>query len=191
LRSHHGASLQQIIAITRFEKSQGLSFFKPDQKTMRYRELDVLRGVAALMVVFFHFSWGFEAAGFVFGAGNTGVDLFFMISGFVIFLTLKKVGSAAEFAVNRFCRLYPVYWVCVTLSYSLNLLYFQFVQVDFNVFGFGDYLVNLTMLQYYFNVANVDQSYWTLIIELLFYLGMVILFLTKLIRRIALGSLAL
>ena len=55
----------------------------------RFKELDALRGVAALMVMFFHFSLG-RALPSVFKyirLGNTGVELFFMISGFVIFMS--------------------------------------------------------------------------------------------------------
>ena len=146
----------------------------------RYLELDSLRGFAALIVVFFHFTWGHEGAGFVFRWGNTGVDLFFMISGFVIFMSLNKIRTASEFIINRFCRLYPTYWACVTLSYILINIYYQVVAVDFQKLVFTDYLVNLTMLQFYFNVPNVDQPYWTMIIELIFYVSILILFYFKL-----------
>ena len=56
----------------------------PAPKTHRYEELDALRGVASLMVVFFHFTWRRPEANLGFILGTTGVDLFFIISGFLI-----------------------------------------------------------------------------------------------------------
>jgi peptidoglycan/LPS O-acetylase OafA/YrhL len=54
-------------------------------KDKRYDELDVLRGFAALFVLFFHLTLFRNEAKYGFQLGITGVDLFFMISGFVIF----------------------------------------------------------------------------------------------------------
>lgn len=53
----------------------------------RYTELDALRGIAALMVVFFHFTMDRPQGQMGFKLGVTGVDLFFIISGFVIFMS--------------------------------------------------------------------------------------------------------
>ncbi|MEZ0584336.1 acyltransferase family protein [Erwinia sp. STN24] len=57
--------------------------------------LQALRGLAALSVMFFHFRWNINdvwpgMGDKLFGWGATGVDLFFLISGFVITLTAKK-----------------------------------------------------------------------------------------------------
>ena len=59
----------------------------------RFQELDALRGIAALMVVFFHFTIGRPEAKLGFKLGTTGVDLFFIISGFVIFILRVKKNS--------------------------------------------------------------------------------------------------
>ena len=157
----------------------------PEQKN-RYLELDALRGLAVLLVVFFHFTWGHGAAGFIFKYGNTGVDLFFLISGFVIFMSLTKVKTGKEFVINRVARLYPTYWVSVTISYILINIYYQISVVDWQKLVFTDYLVNLTMIQFYFHVPDVDQSYWTLVIELIFYACILALFYFKLFNRIRL-----
>ena len=72
--------------------------------TPRYKELDALRGFAALFVVFFHYTTHTAYASSFLELGVTGVDLFFIISGFVIFMSIGQVSSAREFIINRFAR---------------------------------------------------------------------------------------
>ena len=132
----------------------------------RMAELDALRGLAALGVVLFHFTLDHPEASRAFAWGATGVDLFFMISGFVILLTLERTRDWKEFLVGRFSRLYPAYWVCVTLAALA-------VAARFGGEGLGArYAANLTMFQLYLGAADLDGSYWTLAIEMLFYLVM-------------------
>ena len=90
--------------------------------TSRYKELDALRGIAALIVVLFHFTMEREQAKLGFELGVTGVDLFFIISGFVIYMTINKVSTTLEFVINRFTRLFPVYWSCVTFTFLLQVI---------------------------------------------------------------------
>ncbi|EML5900040.1 acyltransferase [Citrobacter freundii] len=75
-----------------------------------------LRGIAGLMVVFFHFRgylndvYSQKDLGLIlFKSGAFGVDLFFMISGFIIALSTRNVTSKAIFAVRRFFRIYPAF----------------------------------------------------------------------------------
>jgi peptidoglycan/LPS O-acetylase OafA/YrhL len=91
-------------------------------RTSRLVEIDALRGVAALAVVLFHYTTHFTK---LFGAsppptisfsmGHYGVNLFFIISGFVIFMTLEKTLRPMDFVVSRFSRLFPTYWVAIVL----------------------------------------------------------------------------
>jgi peptidoglycan/LPS O-acetylase OafA/YrhL len=156
----------------------------------RQLEIDALRGIAALMVVFFHLTYGAPVS-FQFIWGNGGVDLFFIISGFVIFMSLNRGTSIKRFIVNRFCRLYPTYWACVTLSYILISLYFKLVLKNEELFPFAHYLANLTMFQFYLGVGDFEQPYWTMTIELIFYLIIGTLFYLKATKRIlVLGILA-
>lgn len=157
----------------------------------RLLELDALRGIAALFVVFFHFTIFRPEASLGFNLGVTGVDLFFMISGFVIFLTLEKVNTLNDFLVSRVSRLYPAYWVCVTITFCLVIIASRFPGYNPNLEaivtpGPWEYLVNLTMFQYYLNVQNIDGPYWSLIIELLFYILMIFIFILKKLNRIEL-----
>lgn len=164
---------------------------------MRLQELDALRGIAALAVVIYHFTtrfnelYGFEQAPlFSLPGGSYGVHLFFVISGFVIFMTLEKCKHPMDFVVSRFARLYPVFWLAVIITFSVV-----------SVFGlpgrevtFVQMLANLTMLNGFVGIPDVDAVYWTLRWELVFYFIMFALFLCKSLKFIvplALGALAL
>src|SRR6184192_554894 len=147
----------------------------------RCLELDALRGLAALMVVLFHFTMGRKEAGMGFVLGITGVDLFFIISGFVIFMSLTKVKSSTEFIINRISRLYPTYWACVSFTFILIVatsLYHH------DKIPFAHYLGNMTMFQYYLGIPNLDGPYWTMIIEMIFYIGILFLFHFNLIKHL-------
>lgn len=139
-----------------------------DYKTVRYKELDALRGIAALMVVFFHFTlWRPEAElGFKFG--TTGVDLFFIISGFVIFMSLDNIKSTRIFIINRVSRLYPTYWVCVTFAFILMSVNSIFKNRSIS---FVQYFGNMTMFQHYLGISDIDGPYWTMIVEMGFYIS--------------------
>ena len=153
----------------------------------RLEVLDSLRGFAALFVLFFHFSMFRPQSEFGFFLGISGVDLFFIISGFVIFMSIDSRKNGQEFLLLRFIRLYPIYWVIATftflLYYVLNL--FDGV-IPYIELPFRNYLVNLSMIQYFFDVPNIDGSYWTLIIELLFYLFIYVLYKFNLLKNIVL-----
>lgn len=137
----------------------------------RVSALDGLRGIGALAVVVFHYldrgpslhpEIGERFTAFQFG--SYGVDLFFIISGFVIFMSLRR-STLRRFTLSRLIRLYPVYWLCVGITFAVIA-----------VFGLGGRevsplaaLVNLTMLQSYVGVPHVDGAYWTLAVEIAFY----------------------
>ena len=79
------------------------------QSSERLESVDALRGIAAVAVVLFHFTTRYdqlfihrEPLGFSVPWGHLGVNLFFMISGFVIFMTLDKTRRPADFVVSRF-----------------------------------------------------------------------------------------
>lgn len=151
----------------------------------RYKELDSLRGFAALYVLFFHYTTHTAYSNPVLEAGVTGVDLFFIISGFVIFMSIHKVSSAKEFIVNRVARLYPTYWVCVTFTTLLILVVRNYFPIPENVSAY-QYFANMTMFQHYLRAENIDGTYWTMIIEMTFYILIVCLYKLKLLRHILL-----
>ena len=145
---------------------------------MRIKELDVLRGFAALLVLFFHFTIGRPESQLGFKVGTTGVDLFFIISGFVIFMSLSNVKTSLEFIINRVSRLYPTYWASVIISFIIIKLILH------NPGGLGLFFGNMTMFQYYLAIPDIEAPYWTLIIEMIFYIFMVSLFQFKILKYV-------
>ncbi|WP_240777493.1 acyltransferase family protein [Nonomuraea basaltis] len=147
-------------------------------------ELDLLRFLAALAVVAFHFLvayasvWGdrpaelFPALAPIAGLGILGVELFFIISGFVILMTVWGRGLGG-FARSRFARLYPAYWLSLGAVAALYGL--TGVKVLDPKLSPGEYLLNATMFQRLFKVTDASGVYWSLWAELRFYLLMAIL----------------
>ncbi len=76
-------------------------------------------GISRTTSCFFDFTWGICVPGFIFVYGNTGLGLFFILSGFVIFMSLPNSNGIKEFVINRICRLYPTYWASVSFPYIL------------------------------------------------------------------------
>ena len=147
----------------------------------RLRELDALRGIAAVGVVFYHLTYWTAAAAlapFHFAWGHYGVELFFIVSGFVIFMTLSQAATVGAFAASRFARLYPAYWSAVIVTVIAAIVFEQHPPSGANI------IANLSMLQTFVGADNIDGSYWTLAVELEFYLAIALLFYFNLIGRI-------
>lgn len=155
----------------------------------RLLELDAMRGVAALMVVFFHFTVDREQSQSGFKLGITGVDLFFIISGFVIFLTVSNTKHWLDFLVSRFSRLYPAYWTAVSLT-ALSMGVMNYFSGESSGNLVYETLGNLTMFNYYMKIPNLDGSYWTLIIEMQFYILILVIFRMKILDKIVLAGIA-
>ncbi|PID59479.1 MAG: hypothetical protein CSB44_12925 [Gammaproteobacteria bacterium] len=157
----------------------------PPDRT-RLLELDALRGLAAIATVFYHCVYRYDR---LFGHeglpvqwsywGHYGVHLFFIISGFVIFWTLRRVERPFDFVVSRFSRLYPVYWLAVALSFTVITL----AGLPGREVSARDALVNLLMFHSYLSVPSVDGVYWSLVVELTFYGWIFCVYLTGQLRN--------
>ena len=146
----------------------------------RLAEVDALRGIAAAAVVCYHLVFRYDelyghAAKIpeILHAGQYGVQLFFMISGFVIFLTLNRVKHPADFLVSRFSRLYPTFWAALILTTGAVYL----GGLAGREIGGLHTLANALMFHEYFGVPHVDGVYWTLTVELTFYFWVYLFFL--------------
>lgn len=167
------------------------------QGTARVTELDALRGLAALAVVTFHYTTFYQIVfghrqplGFDFAAGNYGVHLFFLISGYVIFMTLERTRSAMDFVVSRFSRLYPAYWVALATTAAVVYT----IGTPSQRLPLEHVLVNITMTPEILGYEPLDGSYWTLEVELFFYAQMLFWYMVGQLGRIhwiILGWLAL
>ncbi|MEU7182460.1 MULTISPECIES: acyltransferase family protein [Streptomyces] len=168
----------------------------PRTRGPRLRALDGLRLLAALMVAAYHYggrggdisrAWGsspahqFPSLSGLFAYGCLGVQIFFVISGFVICLSgwvppvshhHPSAGRASpglsrlrSFTASRISRLYPAYWVAVLLVTAV----FALPWVAYRALGPSEVLTNLTMLQLPLGVPRVLGVCWTLWAELRFY----------------------
>lgn len=153
----------------------------------RLTELDALRGIAAMVVVLFHYTVqapnvipGIETVALGVPLGFYGVHLFFAISGFVIFMTLERTKTTADFAFSRFTRLFPAYWAAIALTTCAEWLLGQPGLLQ----SAQAIAVNLTMLQGFVHVPPVDGAYWSLTVELAFYGCMWALWRAGLLGRI-------
>ena len=145
----------------------------------RYQFIDVLRGIAVLLVLIIHISElyvGFAQQGksggrwiaqiaHQFDFGRMGVTIFFIISGFVIPGSLSggKIDGSVKFLLSRFFRLFPLFW----LSLFLSLIAQQWASGKYP--STTDILLNATMVPEFFSVQLINGAYWTLAVELVFY----------------------
>jgi peptidoglycan/LPS O-acetylase OafA/YrhL len=88
------------------------------------------------------------------------VYLFFIISGFVIYFSLRK--GIKDYVISRFLRLYPLFWVCCTITYVVTFLYGENLPIK-------RYFISMLLFNDGKMLTMVDGSYWTLTFELLFY----------------------
>lgn len=147
----------------------------PVSTRQRLELLDWLRFSAAAAVVAFHYLFNGITNGKVDSIslspvseiakyGYLGVDLFFLISGYVIAASARGK-TPRRFAVGRAVRLYPAFWVALCAS-TLVLLAFRPFDVEITPTIFA---ANLTMVPSPLGAPPIDGVYWTLLYELLFY----------------------
>ncbi len=150
-----------------------------EQREIRFGYIDSLRALAALLVFFTHaissylekhphlFSWTHKIH---FYPGLLGIVLFFQISGFVVPFSFK--GSAQQFLIRRFFRLFPLFWINLPIYVLLRCF----------VYGFEtpaplDFFAWFSMAPTLFGKTAI--GHWTLELELLFYALCLIAFLFR------------
>lgn len=134
--------------------------------------LDALRGYAALVVVLFHLSplmLGSErhmAVYRVIDLGKYGVLLFFLVSGYVIPMSLERHGSLRRFWIGRLFRIYPAYLFAVVFLIVCTAA-IPAVLRDQTV---SSVLGHVTMLSDPLGLRGAVRVFWTLSYEMVFYL---------------------
>jgi peptidoglycan/LPS O-acetylase OafA/YrhL len=164
----------------------------------RLYSLDVLRGVAALAIIFWHWQHFFairgtwqtvwsrlEEPGYaifkpLFEEGWVAVDIFFAVSGFVFFwlylepLRQREIG-AGKFALQRFSRLYPLYFVMLLVATALQLA-FHYATGNWFIFGANDwshFVRSIFLVQQWLppdEAQSFDGPVWAVSIEVLLYI---------------------
>ena len=142
----------------------------------RLYNLDLLRLVSALTVLVFHYGFRMAISGEGGGVGfpelapvavwfDTGLMVFFVISGYVIALSAQD-RSAFDFAVGRFARLWPTFVVSATVT--------ALVLLAWPVPGIPDptlpqWLAQFIMISRLAGQPFMDGAYWTIAYEIIFY----------------------
>lgn len=146
--------------------------------------IQALRGVAVLLVIALHlqenekkYAHGFAILPNFFNIGTSGVDLFFVISGFVMVAITRgwfqKTGAIQKFLYHRATRIYPLYWF-----YSLLMLAIYLMQRkagnDTRIVDLAASFLLLPQSQLPLLVVG-----WTLVHEIYFYLVFSLLLLLR------------
>jgi peptidoglycan/LPS O-acetylase OafA/YrhL len=162
----------------------------------RLASLDWLRLVAALAVVAFHYLFRGaaaddfletsypEAAGYAL-YGYLGVNLFFLISGYVIAWSAEG-RNWVEFSLARFVRLYPGFVVCMTVSFAILWTF----DPAWGHVGVRQYLANLLMFSPALGQPFVDGVYWSIVLELIFYFWVTVVLIAGAFQRLRLELVA-
>jgi peptidoglycan/LPS O-acetylase OafA/YrhL len=158
--------------------------------------IDVLRGLAAVLVYVFHQQihtfigypekpipqgsvtwWLFLGA---IDLGKIAVAVFFCVSGYLIPSTLTKPGATIrDFTIHRIFRLYPAYWV----SIASRLVILLALGMTGNLPTAFNLVANITMFQKFIGQQDMIGVFWTLQIELVFYIVAALLAWRKLLTQ--------
>ncbi|MFN3521383.1 MAG: acyltransferase family protein [Phenylobacterium sp.] len=132
--------------------------------------VQVLRGAAAVAVLVHHALEELSGAGmpdFVVRAGAAGVDLFFVISGFIMLYTAGRSfgapGAAGDFLVRRLIRIGPLYWLCTAFIIAAHLSGVAYQNREVTLAGATASLLFWPTDGLILNVG------WTLVFEMYFY----------------------
>ena len=160
-----------------------------NSKTTRFRQdIQLLRAIAILFVVLNHIDFGFLSV----PAGYRGVDVFFVVSGFVIMSSILRQESEGQrfsllnFFKRRAQRLYPAFLAVIIFVFVISFLTQSFIHVQQETartgFGASLFFANYVLLARkidYFNplYPNPLTHTWSLSVEEQFYIVLGILFL--------------
>lgn len=157
--------------------------------------IQVLRGIAALLVVLLHATGNVELnlgqsfLGKAFVFGGAGVDIFFVLSGFIIMYTslphLSNKAYLGPFMRKRFVRIYPTYWIIITGFLAMQVLLPAYYN---SVYPFGARNLAETYLLLPDHIM-VNGVSWTLTNELFFYVLFALFFIVRNKKLLAWGLL--
>lgn len=173
---------------------------EPRKRPIRFYEIDLLRFLAALAVVVYHYTYRgyaeghysplpFVELGQFTRYGYLGVELFFIISGYVVLLSAQGK-TVRQFFVSRLTRLYPAFWGACTLTFVVERLWGtrpgELHMSPFLSATPVQYLFNLSMVPDLLGITAIDRSYWSLTVEITFYFLISLLIGYQLLRHVEL-----
>lgn len=129
---------------------------------MHYQSIQALRAVAAMLVMVHHLTNGRYLT------GAAGVDVFFVISGFIMG-SVERVVPPADFILKRMIRIIPLYWL-ITISMCVISLAGMFTNFTFNAASITCSLLFIPYPDQNGNIWPLVVPGWTLNLEMLFYI---------------------
>ncbi len=154
--------------------------------------MDGLRGIAAMAVVLFHLhgatkvtfgDWLPPLLDGLLASGHYGVDIFFVISGFVIAFSIRSaaptLGFIGRFALRRSVRLDPPYWAAIALELIVQSVALRLGFSDVPLPSGATIAAHFFYLQNLLGLGNVVDVFWTLCFEIQFYLALITFFVIR------------
>ena len=143
------------------------------------KQIATLRGIAVLLVFFSHLNLNLSKE-LLFISGRIGVVLFFLISGLLAYSSRYKK-SLKQYIFNRFCRMYPVYWLLLILACITFEKQFSIMQV----------LTNFTLFQEFLGHKSILGASWMMPIQIIFFIFIGIYGVKSLFAQVNIKSLSL
>ena len=152
----------------------------------RIENLTYLRGVATLVVMLFHVTTIYDDKylGGIFTPGWSGVEMFFVLSGFLMIYTYSSNISTKEFVRKRLIRIIPAYWIYTIMVFAIQYVMFKLKNFCFIGWVYQEGMSLKQMLPKLISALLFDPisksfllpTAWTLSYEILFYVICIILF---------------
>lgn len=153
----------------------------------RSRQVDSLRGIATLLVVAYHFSLIFTHNKFMGLWGFLGVKIFFIISGFLLLASFEKnkhkygiKEGTKKYFLSRFWRIVPAYYVNLIFILLITPFFLDPQWIFTSKEFLWQVIQHFSFISYFIVKAvgfGINDVYWTLCIEALWYLIIPLLFI--------------
>lgn len=138
--------------------------------------IDSLRGLSIILVVMYHYTFHYDQNYLffnnekitIFSSGWIGVDIFFLVSGYCIAMTIQKSQNFYLFITRRFSRLYPAYFFCGFIT----IIFYYYFSLPGREVDLYTGIMNLFLLNFIpgLNYTYIDGIYWALAVEAKFYI---------------------